>query len=229
MLTNHLSDAAATPPHFGFYEDFLRVDGVVAANGPMTFTAVGSGTFATQATNGGWGRLSGAATTDDSGGQLQAAAAHACTDFKNLLFKCRAQLNESATSNVATDSDFIAGLILIDTSIVASLPTDGIFFEKDDNATAIKCVVRVGGVNNAAITISNVMDKSVHTYGIAVFPNGASSNVEFSIDGARVARAENVTLPAASTFLTPSIAFQSGDATGTKFVDIDYVGSLQMR
>jgi hypothetical protein len=122
------------------------------------------------------------------------------------------------------------GLFPVDTSIVASLPADGIYFVKADGGTAINCVVRVGSANLLSQAITTpVMDKSVHTYGIGIYPNGTSSSVVFSIDGVVVCRADSLSLPASSVILTPSIAFQSGDNTGTKYVDVDYIGSHQLR
>lgn len=232
MDLTHLRDAAATPADFGLFSDFVSNDAAVDANGPFDFVAIASGTFATQAANGGWIRISGVATTDDSGGQIQACGAHACTDGKVLNYKARAQLNESTSTNVATESDAYFGLLPVDTSIVASFPADGIFFKKIDGGTAIVCVVRVGSTDVYSQTITPVMDKLVHTYGIAIWPDSTNgAHVEFSIDGVVVARAQGstITLPATTVYLTPSVAFQTGDATGTKWLDVDYVGSYQKR
>lgn len=228
MLEEHLIDSAAVPLGFSLFTDFIRQDDI-ADGGAFDWTAVGTGTIATQAANGGWGRISGAATTDDSGGQVQGLAAHVCTSGKVITFKTRAQLNESTSTNATIESDLYAGLFPVDTSIVASLPADGIYFVKADGATAITCVVRVGGTNVYSQAIVPVIDELVHTYGIAIFPNGSNSIVEFSMDGVSVARATGVSLPASTVILTPTIAFQSGDGTGTKFVDVDYLGSYQAR
>lgn len=229
MLLNHLIDPALTPAYFGFFEDFLREDGI-ADGGAFDFTAIAVGTLATNAANGGWARISGVATTDDSGGQIQAKGAHVATDGKFIGCKTRMQLNESTSTNGATESEWYVGLFPVDTSIVASFPADGVYFAKADGGTAIQCIVRVGGVNVFSTTITATADKSTHHYGIGIVPSTANgATVEFSLDGVRVARADGLALPASSVVLTPSIAFQSGDATGTKFLDVDYVGSIQAR
>lgn len=226
-----LNDAAAIPGAFMFFTDFIRQDDI-ADGGAIDFVAIGSGTIATQAANGGWVRLSGAATTDDSGAQIQALAAHACTTGKTLAMKTRGQLNESTSTNVVTESDLYIGLFPVDTSIVASLPADGIYFVKADGGTTITCVVRVASSNVFSVTLAATaytQDKLIHAFGISIYPNGANSTVSFVIDGVEVARAAATTLPATSVFLTPTIAEQSGDNTGTKFLDVDYLGSWQLR
>jgi hypothetical protein len=217
------------PRGFGLFVDFVRQDDVVDL-GALDYTAIAAGTIAAQATHGGWARISGVATTDNSGGQVQTLAQHTTTLFKSLAFKSSLQLNEATSANVAVDSDLFVGLMPIDTSIEASIPADGIYFDKLDGATAIRAIVRVAGANVVAVTVTPVADKLVHLYGINVFPRGNNaSTVEFTIDGQLVYRAINVSLPATTIILTPTVAFQSGDNTGTKFVDIDYIGSYQDR
>jgi hypothetical protein len=230
-LYSRLKDSAVTPEGFDFFCDFIRQD-EIADGGSIDGTAISSGTIATQATNGGWARLSGAATTDDSGYQIQALAAHAPTDGKLITFKARLQVSETTSTNVATESDLYVGLFPVDTSIVASLPTDGIYFVKADGGTSISCVVRAASTN-VSVVWSGTFDKLVHTYGIMVRPDTTNSTnnsiVSFSIDGVEVARSAPVAIPASTVILTPTIAFQSGDNTGTKFVDVDYIGTYQDR
>lgn len=228
MFTSNLRDPAAAPLGFGIYEDFIRQDGIVDL-GAFDFTAIASGTIATSAANGGIARLSGVATTDATGAQLQAQGCHVVTDGKFLSFKARCQINESTSTNGATESQLYLGLFPVDTSIDASLPADGIYFDKIDGATAIRCIVRVASSNVFVTTITNVADKSMHTYGIGITPVGTVCSVEFTIDGVRVARVDGVAFPASSIILTPSVAFRAGDATGTKFLDVDYMGSWQDR
>jgi adhesin HecA-like repeat protein len=225
-----LNDSGATPAWFGVFADFVRFDDI-ADGGAFDFTAIGSGTGAVNAANGGVMRLSGAATTDNSGGQIQANGSHVATAGKALHFKTRCQITESTSTNSATESDLFLGFFPVDTSIEASLPADGIYFVKADGGTTISCIVRVGSSSTTITPTATAftMDGSNHTYGISVYPNGTSSTVEFNIDGVTVARHTGVSLPASTVYLTPSVAFQSGDNTGTKWCDVDYVGSCQAR
>jgi hypothetical protein len=230
---NRAEDAAAIPRGFGMFADFVRQD-EIADGGAFDGVAITTGTIATNAANGGWARLSGAATTDDSGYQLQGLGSHVCTAGKKIAFKCRQQLGESTSTNSATESDYYLGLFPVDTAIVASVPDNGIYFVKADGGTTITCVVKVATATEFTQTLTAgqfTEDKAVHTFGIGVAPGPAAdtSTVTFSIDGVVVARATNISLPASTIYLTPTVAYQSGDNTGTKYVDVDYVGSFQER
>jgi hypothetical protein len=229
MQLEQLLDPAAIPDSFGIFTDFIRADEATATGGAVTFTVIATGTAATDALNGGSLRISGQATTTASGGNIQSAAAHIIADGKFLGFKCRAKLNESTSTNVATLSTLLLGLFPTDTSLLASVPDDCIYFTKPTAGTAIYAKVRVGGVEVFTSTLANVADKSFHHYGIGVIPNGATSTIDFSIDGVLVARATGLTMEANTVVLAASAEFQSGDNTGTKWVDIDYIGSVQKR
>lgn len=231
---DHLTDAAAVPPIF-IFDDFIRKDGAVDG-GPFDYTSQSSGTndgtIAIQATAGGYARLSATATVDVTGGQIQSCGAFTNVVGKNIVFKCKAVLNDSTSTNVATESQQYIGLFPVDTSIDASLPTDGIYFVKADGGTTIQCITRVGSSNTTTSVAAGVFtqDKSAHKFGITVFPLGDSlSNVEFVIDGVTVARHLNVSLPAAAVIMAPAYTFRSGDATGTKWADVDYLGAYQDR
>jgi hypothetical protein len=228
--TDHLNDAGLVPPAFELFEDFLREDGVADSTGPFDWNAVNSGTFATDAGNGGLAKISGAATTNASGGQIQAEGIHVVTANKLITYKTRAQLNESTSANVATASALYLGLFPVNTGIIASFPDDGIYFEKDAG-TVLKANVKVGGTVVGTTTLTVAADKLVHSYGIAIFPRslGGTASVVFIIDGVVVASYDNLTLPASTVYLSPSVAFQTGDNTGTKWIDVDYVGSFQQR
>lgn len=233
-VLDHFNDASAVPP-ISIFTDFTRQDDP-ADGGALDFTTVSSGTnngtIAIQATGGGFARISGVATTDATGGQIQGPGAFTNVVGKNIVFKCKAVLNDSTSTNVATESQQYIGLFPVDTSIDASLPTDGIYFVKADGGTTVQCITRVGSSNTttsvAAATFTQ--DKSSHRFGITVFPAGdLLSTVEFSIDGVTVARHVNVSLPAVTVILAPAYAFRSGDATGTKWADVDYIGAYQDR
>jgi len=229
-------DTAVTPSFFEFFEDFTRQDSI-ATGGAVTATLITSGTVSVRAANGGWLSLNGVDDTDNTGAQVQSLAAHVITQNKRIAFSARVQARQDADSTtVAAESDISIGLFPIDTSLEASLPVDGIYFRKAEGATAIKCVIR----NNSATavfdqTIASVMDTSVHLYGILIKPNGALptssglSSVVFTIDGEIVALARNVNLPAGTIVLASSVAFQTGDATGQKFLDIDFLRTVQDR
>lgn len=249
-----LADAARTPVSHGLFVDFNRNDdfGTVAAGttsdggGAFIFSTVSSGTFtrpSTQPYAGGWARLSGAATTDDSGGSIQTRDVFSLgTTNKTITFKARAVLNETTSTNIATESDVFLGLAVMDTTVIAGV-TDGFYFLKGDGGTTLSAVMIVGS-SATTTTVTNssgsvTFDKSVHTFGIEVQITSISSttptgNVAFHYDGGSAnggstVRLTSVTLPATTVFLAATAAFQTGDNTGTKWLDIDYIGGWQLR
>jgi hypothetical protein len=208
----------------------------------LLFTTVGSGTVATSAANGGWIKISGVLETDNSGGQIQAEGMHACTQGKRIRFKARGKLNEETSANVATQSDFAIGLFPVDTTIVGAggqtnYPANGAHFRKTDGATSIICEVRANSatpVFSTTLASTIVADTSIHTYGIEIIPGPTGKHeVYFFVDGVLVASylptLAATSLPATDVFLAPSLAFQSGDDTGTKWFECDYIGSYQDR
>ena len=231
-IYDHVLDSAAVPLGTLIGSDFTRQDDATDG-GAFDYTAVASGTIAILAGDGGWAKISAVATTDASGGQVQAVGGHSVATGKNIIFKAAAKLNESSTTDVATQSQEYIGLFPVDTSIDASLPDDGVYFVKADGANTVQCVTRVGGTNQAATTIPTddfIMDKNINRYGITVMPGGnLASNVEFNINGRTVARHTNVSLPASTVFLTPSLAFRSGDTNGTRLIESEVGHSVKFR
>lgn len=203
--------------------------------GGFVFTSVSSGTFSAASgaqAVGGWVRLSGAATTDDSGGSIQTVAGHTITPGKPLSIKTRAILSD------ATESDFLFGWAQTDTSVIAGV-TDGVYFLKSDGGTTISCVYKVGSVavttTLAAGTLAPgtfTMDTSAHHYGISIISKVSGNTdcaIEWTIDGVVVHRVTGVTLPAATVILAGTVGFQSGTASGTIYTDLDYFGTHQVR
>jgi len=233
MVDAKLTDAAAVPYTFGYFNDFTRPDDFVTAGG-VTGTAISSGTLAAQATNGAWARLSSVANTASTGYQIQTAASFVVTQGKPLMFKIRQQVGEATSTDGATDSLWFVGLAVIDTSLVASAPTDGFWFGKADTTSAITINARAasGTATSTTLPSTYVEDKAVHTYGINVTPvTSTTCDVQFFIDGVRVGAHLGVTSPLSTIVLAASAAFNSGAAgtTGTKRLDIDYIGAAQVR
>lgn len=207
---------------------------VVNAGGSFGYTPIAAGTLTSNAANGGWARISGPATTDDAGGQLQARGIHVLANDKNVSFKARGKVSETTSTNSATESDLWLGLMAVDTSIVASAPTDYVVFRKDDGGTTIKCEYRIASATAVSFTVPaatfTMVAGTTYAFGISVQPrSGANSIIEWSVDGVVVYRLTGIDLSTLTVALTPSVAFQTGDATGTKFLDLDYIGSYQVR
>lgn len=231
-----LHDAAADCNAFGLFEDFIRQDSV-ADGGAFDATVLNTGTAALLAANGGWITLSGAATTDNSGAQIQSLAGFVCTANKVMNFKCRADLNEATSTNGATESNFLIGMANIDTTMLdgsglTAQTTDGFYFLKDDGGTTMKCVsLAASSATTTTLTASQfTTDDSAHRYGISVTPGDSTTGeVVFYIDGVEVARHRAQTMPLSSIILAPTVAYVTGDNTGTKGIAIDWIGAWQKR
>lgn len=222
MSAPTISDLTLTGPTAnGFVVNFNSLADIVD-NDMFAWDAINSGTLATASGPGGGAYLAGAGTTDDSGGQIQNSG---CT--VNLVAgipiraMVTAQFSETTSTNGATQSDFYFGLMIVDTSIVASAPNDtSFYFRKDDGDTNIDCVTKVTTATASATTAVATLDSSEHDYEVRVTPrigDATAALVEFFIDGVLV-HSESVTGLTASVDLVWSLAYQTGDNTGTKGV-----------
>jgi hypothetical protein len=221
-----------TPSSFGLWADFTSA-GMASA---FTSTLAASGTATVLSTEpGGAIRLSGAATTDDSGVNYQAThSGFGLVLGKEILFACRARFGESTSTDMPTQCEFAAGLSVQDTTTIASAPTDGIYFRKDDGDNLLDCVVRAGSAEVGLSTGAFTMAKDTwYSFAIRVTPDPSTSGkgtVTFYVDGASVASIQISSLPmAASAMFAPFAAFLSGNNLGTKYVDLDYLGAQQAR
>jgi hypothetical protein len=183
---------------------------------------ISSGTVAKTSLDGGAALVSGAATTDNSGANLQNSGCVVnLTAGKPIRCSLTAQLTETTSTNGATESDIWFGLFIVDASIIASAPNDtSFYFRKDEGDTNIDCVTKVGTATAVATLAVATMDSSKHTYDVVVTPNigdATSAKVEFLIDGVKV-HSESVTGLTASVDLAWSLAYQTGDNTGTKSI-----------
>jgi hypothetical protein len=196
--------------------------------GLLGWNPITSGTIALREDVGGWVRISGAATTDDSGGQVQSRAGFNFTTGKTASFKAAVKLSN------ATESDLWMGFFATDATLIAGT-NDYVGFQKNDDATTIDCVYRDAGGTEVSYTVpagTFTCDTSVHQYGVSVTPRGtnnADSTIEWSIDGVVVHRVNGGEVSLASVLMAATLAFQSGTATGTITCDVDYIGAHQQR
>ena len=227
----NLFDPARAPYAVTFFDDFVRADGAGSATagaGAWTGTAINSGTSVIlQTKTGGWITLSGAATTDNSGYQLQAPALFAPAAGKTLSFKTRLQASN------ATEIDIAAGIVTaVDTDILGGV-ANGFYFLKADDGTTLVARREVGSTETD-VTITTAFDTAVHTLGFIVYFNSVSSttptgSIHWYYDGALVLQQNDVTLPETTVRLAPAIMAHSGTGSGTISCDFDYVGAAQVR
>jgi hypothetical protein len=221
-----------SPPAFLWTKDFTSDEDLT--EGVATLIASGTAVV-TDTVVGGAMRLSGAATTDDSGAEFQEdAAAFALSLGARIRFEARVMFDETTSTDVETQSDFFVGFGALDTSIIASAPTNGLYFRKDDGDANIDVIIRTAGTDALVATpVATIVSDTWYRFGIDVQVDSTTSGkgtVTFYINGTSVGSHTFVSgLPATTTLMAPFVAFQSGNATGTKWVDVDYINMEQTR
>lgn len=210
------------PAKGGFFVEFDTDEDLSA----FVATAIaGGGASVSDAVSSGAAVLSGAATTDDSGVEMQRDAA--TVQFETgkrtrLLFRLKV--------SDATQSDLRVGLATLDTSLIASAPTDAVWFSKDDGDALLDLNVRAAGADVTTTAGAYTLANDTWTR-LAIDVNmSATANrgtVTFYVDGASVASSVISGLP--SGVMSASVAIQSGDATGTKTATVEYLGVEQGR
>lgn len=218
------------PKAYEFFEDFFTDESLsaTAASSGLLATVINTGTVSVlDSVHGGVARLSGAGTTDNSGanvqGDVEFAALRSNTETK---FIARVRFgNSGSTGDTVTQSDFYAGLILQDTDITGGV-TDGIYFKKADGAATIECVVERDSVESTSGAVATLAESTWYELAINVeMGAGGAGTAHFFINGSKVASVASLTMPYDSEeYLTPSLEFMSGDASGTRYLDVDYIG-----
>lgn len=198
----------------------------------FTKTALNSGTgVVTTDENFGIYRQSGAATTDDSGSQIQLDMETVSLNAgKTIQFLCR-----GAKCSDGTQDEYFTGLAITDTTLMDGTGTlagglthtDSIGFYKPDGESNVYGVIRRDSVQLAtgAFAITNTQ-YNVFAMDIQMDPSTAGKGtVVFYVNGTEIGRLSSTTMPYDSEeILAPSIAFNTGNNTGTKTCDWDYIG-----
>jgi len=186
-------------------ERFLNA-GALSADDPLGWTVTlveagaGESTVTRAATVGGGLVLTSDANEDDGiNMQLKGEAFKLNSSCKGLYFYAKLQTNE------ATQSDFLVGLCITDTTLLGGM-TDGIYFEKLDGGTGISAVTEKDSTETQSDSL-------------AVLAADTDVELEFYYDGAKVEFFINGVSVASHTAnicddedLTPSLHFLTGSA-----------------
>lgn len=220
-----------SPNLLGKYYDFTTDEEL----NDFIVTAVSSGTAAVTDTNSnlpttiggsnGVLLLSGAETTDDSGSNLSGDSEWIrIAAGKTYFFQTRIALSD------ATESDLLAGVAVQDTSLIASVPTDGIYFLKSDGATTLKIQMRAASATVVDTAISTVTSNTYTdlAWKFVVDSGGTYATLFTYQDGTSLSSTRVSVLPT-SEAMTLALAFQSGTATGTISCGVDNIGAWQQR
>lgn len=222
-----------------FFDDFqdlyaLTSNQPVSASSPWIGTALSSGTFAqTTAENFGVAVLGAAATTDNSGTQIQG-------DFAGfgLVLGKRIEMETRLKISDATQTEFFFGLGVVDTTFLDGTGTlagglthtGSVGFYKPDGETNIYALSRASSANVLTSGFSGLADATYLRLGMSIDMDPVTANrglFAWYLNGVQMGTA---TVDANTTSqLTPTVAMNSGDALGTKTLNLDYVWYAQER
>lgn len=218
-----LDDTRGLMAYQDFVDDFIRYN---AADWVITKVEAGAGSFvASQAdVGGGVLLLTNDAADDDSANYQSVAEAFTWVSGKKLGFEARFKVSD------ATQSDVVIGLHIRDTSPIASAPSDGIYFRKDDGDTLLDFVVSKASTASTLLGIlgSTVLANDTWTT-VGFYYDGstrANACIQIFKDGNRVGSLPITNAP--TTELALSFAIQNGEAVA-KTMSIDYIRCFQER
>jgi hypothetical protein len=124
-------------------------------------------------------------------------------------------------TTTANDGEMFFGLAISDTSPIATLPTDGLFFEKAETATAMDFHARKGGTSTelSGIDPAALADATFRIYQFSIDTTGQVSVYVNGVLAGTVA-AGNANMPDTED-LALVLAYQTG-TTAAKSMDIDW-------
>lgn len=184
--------------------------------------------------NGGVCQLAAAATTDNSGANLQADASYLTLGLgRKVLLWGRIALYETTSTNADVQSDCFFGLFVkADTDLTGAV-VDGVYFRKDDGDanidTAVMGASSLSGDNAVGTMVTGGVFKDFLVY-IEMDPTVAARGfADFYLNGTKISRVNSGAFPLVTVILSPGAEFNSGDNTGTKNMHIDFIKVLFTR
>ena len=207
------------PSRHKYHEYFNDFDVYTAGDWTITTTEDGSGSAAE-------------ALIDGDGGLLQVTNAagdndHDFLQLKGESFKLssskRAYFNARFKVSDATQSDFVMGLQITDTTPLAA--SDGVNFRKDDGDALLDFVVEKDSTETLTAGVATMADDTFIQVGFFLDPD--SSQVSYFINNAEPVAVVNTNLPD-NEELTVSFGIQNGEAAA-KVMTIDYVNVMVER
>ncbi len=182
----------------------------------FTTTLVNASTAALSTVDGGSLILTTAGATNDGVSMQLKGESFQPKTGNPIYFGIKFQVSE------ATQSDFLVGLCITDTALLAAV-TDGIYFRNIDGATSISTVTE----KDSGETETSGMGELADTTDIIleIWVTG-TDEVKFYINGAHVAT-HTITIPGATEVLTPSVEFLTGDNSAETML-IDWMRVIQI-
>src|SRR5262245_43808954 len=194
------------PDPFKTYNYFTDFTTFAAAD--WTITAVGGGTSALTLTAD-YGALL-LTTTGASGDNVcLQSIANVRTAIVTPAVGKRLWYSIRFATDDATNAGLIAGTYITDTTPIASLPSDGIYFSKPAAGTAINFVVANGGVSTS-VAVGTLVAATMTE--LAFFYDPRLSTVGYFVNGVAVGGSVLTNLPTSADALRASFAVQAGTA-----------------
>tara|TARA_R100000700_G_scaffold41133_2_gene59975 strand:- start:4291 stop:5007 length:717 start_codon:yes stop_codon:yes gene_type:complete len=196
--------------HYGYFNDFMTYN---SGDWTITTTEDGTGSATEVITSGAGGQflITNAAGDNDHDFFNLKGESFLITGSKRAYFSARFKVSD------ATQSDFVMGLQITDTSPLAV--SDGIFFIKDDGDTNLDFIVEKDSTSTDTTAIHTMADDTFVTVAFFVDPNTAL--VQYSVNNAEPVGVVNTNLPD-NEELTVSFGIQNG-AAAAKTMTIDYI------
>lgn len=136
---------------------------------------------------------------------------------KKVWFKARLTLSD------ATQTDCLMGFSVLDTSLIASVPTNGVYFRKDDGDTQWDFTVRA---SSAMVSDnSNIGTATTNAVVLGCYFDGVNK-FEYWFDNTLIGTVETTGFP--TTELSVSMALQNGEAVA-KTLTVDYIMAIKER
>jgi len=193
-----------------YHNDFFTYN---SGDWTITTTEAGSGNASEALTSQAGGAL--LITNDDADNDLDflqlKGESFKLSSSKKAYFSARFKVSD------ATESDFVMGLQITDTTPLAT--TDGVFFIKDDGDTNLDFIVEKDSTSTDTTAIHTMEDDTFVT--VTWFIDPDASKVFYSVNNAAPVSVVNTNLPDDEE-LTVSFGIQNG-AAAAKTMTIDYV------
>ena len=202
-----------------YFNDFTTY---VAGDWTITTTEGGTGNASEALTNVAGGAL--LITNDDADNDSDefqlAVESFKFASGKKSWFKTRFKVSD------ATQSDWIVGLCITDTTIIDAL-SDGVYFKKDDGDASIDFALELNGSATEASGIATQSDDTFVTLGW-YFDGDTTNGIKYYVDGTHKGTQTTMTNLCTDEELAVSFALQNG-AAAAKTMTMDYIFEAQER
>ena len=202
-----------------YFNDFTTY---VAGDWTITTTEGGTGNASEALTNVAGGAL--LITNDDADNDSDefqlAVESFKFASGKKSWFKTRFKVSD------ATQSDWIIGLCITDTTLIDAM-SDGVYFKKDDGDASIDFALELNGSATEASGIATQSDDTFVTLGW-YFDGDTTNGIKYYVDGTHKGTQTTMTNLCTDEELAVSFALQNG-AAAAKTMTLDYIYAAQER